>query len=187
MKKIFIIVCISLLNISCRQSNPNMNKTKVAENYINALNTSDYDAIIELFKDSIRMKELVYSSVFSKDDYYQLFQWDSTFSPVYKIIEIKEEDDAVRMTVSKECPRILFLNQEPIVTNEIVEFEDGKIHSIEITKYVVFNEKEWEFQRTKLVEWTEQHSPERNDFLYDQTKEGAIKYLEVIKRYTSGQ
>ncbi len=187
MKKTLFIVIICLLGISCRQPKTDVNKMEVTKNYIKALNTSDYDAIIGLFKDSIRMKEIVYSSVFSKDEYYQLFQWDSTFSPTYKILEIKEENDAIRMTVSKECPRILFLNEEPNVTDETVKFEDGKIKSIEITKYVVLNEKVWERNRTQLVEWIETHHPELDGFLYDQTKKGAIKYLEAIKRYQARQ
>ena len=187
MKKAILLVCISLIGISCQQSNKRIDKIEIAQNYIKALNTSDYDGIIGLFKDSIRMKEVVYSSVFSKDNYYQLFQWDSTFSPTYKLLEIKEVNDVVQMKVSKECPRILFLNEEPMVTDEVLKFEEGKIESVEITKYVVFNQKGWDRNRANLVEWTETHHPELDGFLYDQTRKGAINYLEAIKRYQARQ
>ncbi len=106
MKKVLLIVPIVFLWISCHHSTKVVNKVEVVKEYINALNESNYDGIVSLFKDSVRMKELVYSSVFSKKEYYQLFQWDSTFHPTYKILEIKEENGLVRMTVSKECPRI---------------------------------------------------------------------------------
>ena len=185
MKKIILILSIAVIGSSFQQSNKEVNKIEIAEKYINALNESDYDGIIGLFKDSIRMKELVYSSVFSKDEYYSLFQWDSTFYPSYKILGIKKENDAVRMTVSKECPRILFLNEEPNVTDEIIRFEDGKIKSIETIKYIVFNEKVWEKNKANLVEWVETHHPGLNGFLYDQTKKGAMKYLQAIRLYQS--
>lgn len=183
MQKIILTIVISIIGISCQYSNESVNKVEIAEEYINALNESDYDEIITLFKDSVRLKELVYSSAFSKEEYYHLFQWDSTFHPTYKILSIQEENGAVRMKVSKECTRILFLNEEPNVTDELVRFEDGKINSIEITNYVVFNEEKWEKNRADLVSWVEANHPELNGFLYDQTKKGALKYLEALRLY----
>ena len=187
MKISVLVSFVFMIALSCQPANKGVNKVEIAEQYINALNATDYEAIVGLFKDSVRMKEIVYSSVFSKDAYYTLFQWDSTFHPLYKILGIKEENGVVKMTVSKECPRILFLNEVPNVTEETIKFEDGKIQSVEITQYVVFNEKTWETNRDSLVAWVEKHHPSLNGFLYDQTKQGAIKYLEAIQRYQSRQ
>lgn len=185
-KKRLLFISIAFLALSCQQASKPVSHVAAAKEYIQVQNESDYEGVISLFKDSIRMKELVYSSVFSKEEYYQLFQWDSVFHPTYQILDIKEENDGVRMTVSKACPRIRFLNEAPMVTDERVT-EQGKITYVEILNYIVFNEETWEKNRADLVQWVEREHPELDGFLYDQTKKGALKYLKAINLYQESQ
>ncbi|MEQ9442629.1 MAG: hypothetical protein RIG62_26550 [Cyclobacteriaceae bacterium] len=182
-KKRLLFISIAFLGLSCQQASKPVSHVAAAKEYIQVLNESDYEGVISLFKDSIRMKELVYSSVFSREEYYQLFQWDSVFHPTYQILDIKEENDGVRMTVSKECTRIRFLNEAPNVTDERLTFEQGKITHVEILNYIVFNEATWEKNRADLVQWVEREHPALDGFLYDQTKKGALKYLKAINLY----
>lgn len=183
-KLLFFAPFLAVLLYSCQPSKKEVDKVQLVKDYIAALNAFDYPAIIDKFKDSIRLKERVYESTFSKEDYYVHFQWDSTLHPVYKILEIKEaEDGTVHMHVSKLEERIQFLNEEAIVTDEVVSFEDGKIHNIDIVNYVVFNEVEWINNRKRLVAWVNTNHPELNGFLHDQTREGALNYLKALEYY----
>lgn len=182
------VACVTFFCVvsSCtesKQAQATIPKTQLVEQYINALNKSDFQQVRFLFFDSIRLKELDYVSVFSKDDYYHLFQWDSTFHPTYKILEIQEDKSGVKMKVSKECKRILFLNQEPIVTHEFVKFKDNKIMSVDIIDYKVFNDSIWSLNRANLVSWITTNHPELNGFLHDQSKQGALNYLKAIQLY----
>ncbi|WP_339788794.1 nuclear transport factor 2 family protein [uncultured Imperialibacter sp.] len=179
-----IALVIFVLSISCtqKQSFDGFAATKA---YFEALNESDYDEVTSLFLDSIRMREGIYTSVFSKQAYKHMFQWDSTFHPTYEIREIEQSGDTVLMQVSKTCTRIHFLHEEPTVTKERVVFQNGKILSIEIVDFVVFNDERWATNRAHLVSFVEENHPELNGFLHDQTKAGAIKYLKAIELYQS--
>ena len=183
MIRILLALFIVSIVMSCQSPDQKVDKVEIAKEYIDALNDSDFNRITALFKDSIRMSELKYTSVLSQNEYYPLFQWDSTFHPVYKILKIENEKEFVRMTVSKQCPRILFLNEEPVVTDEFVAFHDDKIKSIQIRNYVVFNDEKWEENRANLTTWVEMNHPEFNGFLHDQTKKGASNYLQAISLY----
>lgn len=183
-KLLFFAPFLAILLCSCEPKKEEVNKVQLVQEYIQALNDFDYQGIISKFEDSVRMKERVYESAFSKEDYYYHFQWDSTLKPTYKILEISEaEDGTVHMHVSKLEERIQFLNEEAIVTDEVVTFENGKIHDINIVNYVIFNEVEWINNRKDLVTWVNNNHPELNGFLHDQTREGAIHYLQALKYY----
>lgn len=187
MKVLIPILFLIITCLSCKEDNEEINKIQIVENYIRALNKADYKTITPLFKDSIRLIEIDYYSAFSKEEYYPLFKWDSTFRPTYRILEIKEENEGVRMKVSKECQRILFLNEEPIITSEFVRFKDGSINSITIENYVIFNNNKWSNNRAKLVAWIEENHPELNGFLTDQTQQGALNYLKAIKLFQTAK
>jgi len=184
MKNFLLLTIMSCaILFSCQQQKREVDKVALVKDYIKALNRSDYKAIIDSFHDSVRMKELDYISAMSKSNYYQFFQWDSTFVPEYKIISIKELDGAVNMQVSKNCSRIDFLHEEPTVNDELVTFENGQIKHIEIVKYIVFNDEKWSKNRARLTNWIKEHHPELDGFLYDQTKAGALNYLQAIKLF----
>ncbi len=148
------------------------------------MNDFDYPAIISMFNDSVRMKEIVYDNSFSKDNYYNLFQWDSIFQPSYEILKIEEKaDGTVDMEIAKQGPRILFLNEKPVVNHEIIQFEQGKIHQVHIVEYIVFDEETWARKRQSLLDWVDSNYPELNGFIYDQTKAGALNYLKALEYY----
>jgi len=183
MKKITIILFLTIFWSSCQQATKEANKIQLVKAYVNALNDADFDQITSLFMDSICLKEMDYVSVFSKAEYRQIFQWDSTLQANYQILEIREENGAVRMQISKECPRILFLNEEPTITDAMVKFENGQIKSIEILNYVVFNDDKWDKNRVNLTSWIAANHSELNGFLHDQSEQGALNYLNAIELY----
>ncbi|MCK0160790.1 hypothetical protein [Allomuricauda sp. F6463D] len=160
-----------------------IDKVKIAENYIGALNVSDYNQVTGLFLDSIRFNEVNYIRTFTKEEYHSLFQWDSIFAPHYEILEIKEVSGDLHLKVSKECERIRFLQNRPFITKEIMKFKDGAIYSIDIVEYIGFNDSIWVRNREKLVSWIEENQPELNGFIYDQTKTGALKFQKAIELY----
>lgn len=182
MKRIILFLLI-ICCLSCQKSEKQSGKVDQVKSYINALNEGKYSEITRLFKDSIRLKEIVYQSSFSKEAYYDLFQWDSTFHPTYSLLEIEQKGEEVHMRVSKEGPRILFLNEEPIITREVVQFEDDLMIGVTITNYEVFNDSTWSEKRAKLIDWIATYKPELDGFIYDQTKDGALKYLKAISAY----
>ena len=85
--------------------------------------------------------------------------------------------------ISKTDKRIIFLHQEPIVTDQVVRFDNDKITSIETTKYVIFNDSVFVKKRDELVDWIDKNYPELNGFIYDQTMTGGMNYLKAIELY----
>ena len=49
--------------------------------------------------------------------------------------------------------------------------------------YVDFKVATWEKNRTELLRWVDEHHPELNGFLYDQTEAGGMKFLKAIELY----
>ena len=182
-KKIAVIAVCAVITMSCNQKHKEMDTVKIAENYVSALNTSDYKELVELFLDSIRFNEMDHVRAFSKEGYRSLFQWDSVFRPKYKILDINKSGDSLELKVSKACDRILFLQEEPFVSREIMKIKNGKIYSIDIVEYVDFKDSLWADRRENLVSWIAEHHPELDGFIYDQTKEGAVKFQKAIAFY----
>ena len=54
---------------------------------------------------------------------------------------------------------------------------------LETTKYEVFNDSTFVKNRDELVNWTNEYHPELQGFLFDQTKEGGLKYIKAIEFY----
>ncbi|MEM9363102.1 MAG: hypothetical protein AAGA43_10725 [Bacteroidota bacterium] len=183
MHKIYILWILFILFTSCKQGDNKIDKLEWSENYIQALNSGDYKKTASFFSDSIRLNELVYKSAYTKKKYHSLFQWDSVFKPKYEILDIQLKGEFVEMKVSKQCKRILFLNEEPIITKEKIYFNEDGIYSVDIVEYVVFNETKWEKNRAELVSWTAKEYPNLDGFLYDQSLKGGLKFKEAIDRY----
>lgn len=184
-KKVVIFIFCAMVAISCGQKHKEIAKVKIAENYIGALNASDYHQVVGLFLDSIRFNEMNYIRTFTKDDYHSLFQWDSIFAPHYEILEIKEQGDELLLKVSKECGRIRFLQHRPFITKEVMKFKDGAIYSVDVVEYVGFNDALWGRNRENLVLWIKDNHPELDGFIYDQTKTGALKFQKAMELYES--
>ncbi|MAU17648.1 MAG: hypothetical protein CMH46_19140 [Muricauda sp.] len=185
-KKVSIFIFCAIVAISCGQKHREIDKVKIAENYIGALNASDYHQVVGLFLDSIRFNELDYIRTFTKEDYHTLFQWDSVFRPKYKILDVKEVDGNLHLRVSKEGQRIRFLQNRPFITKEIMNFKDGSIYSVDIVEYVDFNDSLWGRNRENLVSWIRENHPELDGFINDQTKIGALKFQKAMALYGSG-
>lgn len=177
-KFLFAILCLAFV-VACQKPNAE----EVARDYYQALNTSDFERITQLKYDSVRVKEGPYNTAYSISDYVNWLQWDSVFRPKYEILDIKMEGDAVELTVSKVCQRIQFLNGGPMVSKERIQFKEGKMYALEILEFVSFDNEGWNNRREELVGWIEEHHPELNGFIYDQTLQGGLNYLKALELY----
>lgn len=179
-KTILITLFISIAFLSCKKR---YNKLELAKEYYEVLNNSNYSNIFYLLADSIISKEIDYKKTFSQEDYIEFLKWDSTFESKHEVLEIKEEGEIVRVKVSQNDKRILFLHEQPIITNQIIRFNNGKISNLETVEYVFFNDSVFIKNRTKLLNWVDKNHPELKGFLYDQTQKGGLKYLKAIELY----
>lgn len=185
MYKIMTLLLILTIGfISCKTAENNIGKLKIAQTYYKSLDASDASAMAGVIADSliIRENEYDYQEVFTKEQYLEWLKWDSVFEPTYEIIQIEQDDEIIKVKVSKMDKRILFLHEEPIVSNEFIRFDKNKITRVE-KSYVIFNETTFLKNRERLLSWISENHPELNDFLYDQTETGGIKYLKAIELY----
>ncbi len=186
MNKIITLLSLFIIGfVSCKNPEKETDRLGIAKNYYEALDKSNVSGIESLLTDSLLTKETEYDyeQTFLKNEYIEWLKWDSVFDPTYKILEIQQENEIVKAQISKTDKRISFLHKEPIVTNQIIRFENDKIASIETTKYVVFNDSIFVKTRDGLVNWIDKNHPELNGFIHDQTKSGGLKYLKAIELY----
>ncbi len=182
-KIIKIVISLLILSISIASCEQKNNKIEIANQYYSILNNSDYSKIPTLLIDSLITKEIEYKKTFSQEEYIELLKWVSVFEAEYKVLEIEEENGIIKTKVLQKDKRILFLHESPIITNQIIRFKNNKITSIEIVKYVAFNDTIFIKNRTKLLNWIDKNHPELKGFLHDQTEQGALKYLKAINLY----
>lgn len=189
MHKKVVLLFIAIAFISCKSENQELRQLQIAKQYYKVLSNSDDSKIASLLTDSLLTKETEYDyeQTFSLAQYKEWLKWDAMFEPKYEIIDIVSEGDIVRAQISKIDKRILFLHEEPVVTNQVIRFDKDKIASIETTKYVVFNDSLFVKNRTDLLNWMDENQPQLKGFIYDQTEEGASKYLQALELYTNRQ
>lgn len=185
-----IIVLLFLLTIgllACKESEKKIDKLEIAKAYYSVLSNSDDSQIVDLLRDSLvtRETEYDYEQTFSLKAYVEWLKWDAVFDPTYKILKIEQEDEIVKATISKMDKRILFLNKEPIVTNQVIRFDNDKISVVETTKYVVFNDSIFINNREQLLSWIDKNHPELKAFIHDQTEAGGRRYLKAMELYNS--
>lgn len=184
MKRIsLLLISIAFTLLSCNTKDQGERERALIKQYYAALNNFELEAIAGYFYDSVRMRENDYLYLASKDSFYIKLQWDSVFRPKYGVLEIEAIDKDLIVKVSKSDPRILFLNEEPTIYRERFTFKQGKIYSSEILEYTVFNWDLWDENRSKIVDWIKENHPDLDGFLYDQTKQGALNYIEAIKLF----
>ncbi|MCK0135786.1 hypothetical protein [Arenibacter sp. S6351L] len=171
--------------ICCKNSRKEIDKLEIAKKYYKALDSSDDLKITLLLTDSLVTKETKYDyeQIFSLKEYIEWLKWDAVFEPSYEILQMEQEDEIVKAKISKIDKRISFLHQEPIVTNQIIRFDNDKIISIETTEYVIFNDSTFVKNRDGIVSWIDENHPELNGFIHDQTETGGLKYLKAIDLY----
>ncbi len=186
MSKIKVLLFFVTIGIIfCKNPEKEIDKLEIAKKYYEVLDKSNISGIETLLTDSLLTKETEYDyeQTFSKNEYLEWLKWDSVFEPTYKILEIGQENGTVKAKISKTDKRISFLHKEPIVTDQVIRFDKGKIASIETTKYVIFNDSVFVKNRDGLLNWIDKNHPELNGFIYDQTKTGGMKYLKAIELY----
>ena len=187
MNKTITLLLLFVVGISsCKTAEKEFDKLEIAKQYYKALDNSDSAAMKILLTDSLITKETDYDyrQTFSKKEYTEgWLKWDSVFNPTYKILEIKQENDIVKAKISKMDKRINLLHEKPTVWSSIIRFDSDKILSIERTN-VTFNDKTWEGNRTKLLNWIDENHPELNGFLNGQTQSVGMQYLKAIELYT---
>ncbi len=188
MNRLLLLVLIIPIGFtSCKTAEKEIDRLDIAKEYYSVLASSDVSKIKGLVTDSLLTKETEYNyeQTFSLEDYVAWLQWDAVFEPTYEILQIAEEGETVKVTVSKIDQRIAFLHQKPIVTHQVLRFKKTKITSIETTKYVIFDDATFVKNRDSLVNWVAKEHPHLNGFIHDQTKEGGRKYLKAMALYHS--
>ncbi|CAH8281727.1 hypothetical protein EV196_104106 [Mariniflexile fucanivorans] len=141
-KTIILLLLLMFGFTSCKNSKKEIDKLNIAKQYYKVLDNSNHSEISNLLTDSIVIKESDYNyeENFSKKGYIEWMKWDSVFDPTYKILEIEQLNEIVKAKISKIDKRIIFLHEEPIISNEIIRFNNNKIIRIEKT-YEIFNER----------------------------------------------
>lgn len=176
---------ILIIASSCKKNMQKVDKIETAKSFYTSLNDNDFKTATNVFLDSVRRYENGDSSVLSKDRFKNWLQWDSVFKPEYKILNISESTNGIQVRVSKTDKRIQFLNEGPVIFEEYLKFNSGKVESIEMVKYVVFHDDKWSANRAELVSWIEENHPDLNGFLYDQTKKGGENYMKAIELFNN--
>jgi hypothetical protein len=184
-KIIMLLLLVTLAGISCKNAAKEIDTLEIAKQYYKTLDNADDSEIATLLTDSILIKETEYDyeQTFSLKEYVEWCKWDSVFEPTYQILQIKQEGDIVKAKISKIDKRILFLHEEPIITNEVIRFDHDKISSVEKIKYIVFNDTTFVKNREALLGWMDENYPDLNTFIHDQTEAGGLKYLKAIALY----
>lgn len=186
MSRIIIILSLIIIGFnSCKFYEKEIDKVEIAKKYYRALDHSDKTEIRLLLTDSLVTKETEYDyeQIFSLQEYMEWLKWDSVFDPTYDILQIEQEGEIVKAKISKIDQRISFLHEEPIVTNQVIRFDNDKIISIETVEYVIFNNSTFIENRDGIVRWIDKNYPELNGFIHDQTETGGLKYLKAIELY----
>nr|WP_299175161.1 hypothetical protein [uncultured Allomuricauda sp.] len=186
MNKTLLLLLLFVIGFtSCKDSKKEIDELEIAKRYYEALSTSDTVEIASLLTDSLLTKETEYDyeQTFTKKEYVEWLKWDAVFEPTYKVLHIEQENETVKVKISKVDKRVLFLHEGPIVTNQVVRFDANKIISIETTKYEVFNDSIFSKNRGELLSWVDENHPDLKGFIHDQTEAGAQKYMEVIQLY----
>lgn len=184
-KTIVLVLLLVIGYISCKNSEKEIDTLEIAKKYYEILDKSTISEITPLLMYSLLTKETQYDyeQAFSQKEYVEWLKWDSVFDPTYEILDIEQKNGVVKAKISKTDKRISFLHEGPIVTNQVIRFNNTKIASIETTEYVVFNDSLFVENRGKLLEWIDKNHPELNGFIHDQTKIGGLNYLKAMELF----
>ena len=184
MRYLFYVVFL-FLTISCSFQNDKTNSIEIVKNFYKGLNQSDFEIVSSCIADSfaINEKESNFIVKFSRIEYKDWFQWDSTFNPKYEIVEIEERNDSVFATISKEDRRILFINEEPSLFEAHFEIVDNKLTVLNRIKTQNVNWTEWLNKVDKLNKYIDTYEPDHSGFMNVQNKEYGEKYQNAINLY----
>ncbi len=181
--RVLMLLIIGLFFQACQNAEDNTSDILTVEKYYAALNAQNVEAVPNLLSDSLSVGEGDYWSTYSKADYSNWLKWDAQFKPIYQILKINRNEQGVEVTVSKSCPRILFLNEAPVVSKEQFLLKNHKIYKLELIEYLEYDDNKWNANKEKIVQCIAEHQPALNGFIHDQTEQGALNYLSAIEFY----
>ena len=167
--------------MACNKQTPS--HIAIVTEYYEAFNSSDFKRIHPLVADSITIIEGDYVMPYSKESLHEQFRWDSVFQPTYEIVEAKEENDHVMVTVASSSIRYRFLENDPLTTKFRVSFANDLITKLEVVDYVDPDWNIWQQKRDTLVKWVQDNHPALDGFVHDLSMNGALNYVQAIEHY----
>jgi len=179
--RVFLLLLIIGI-ISCKNPEKESDKLEIAKEFYIAIDNSNPLKTTELISERFTTIDDGFEQKYSRNEFAEWVKWDSLFQPTYEILKIENENGIVKAKISKMDKRISFLHHEPIVTDEIIQFEGNKIKNINRNS-ASFNVEKFVKNRDELVNWITENQPELNGFLNDQTKSGGMNYLKAIELY----
>ena len=184
MRYLFYIVFL-FFTISCSFQSDKTSSIEIVQNFYKGLNQSNYELVANYLGDSLAMNEIEwnYYLTFSRNEFKDWFQWDSTFNPKYEISELEVRNDSIFGTISKLCFRIQFLHEEPLTCKAHFEIVDNKLIAINRLKYLNADWNLWQSNREKFIEWIVSNHPDYSDFMNVQNKEFGERYLKILNLY----
>ncbi len=183
MNKIIVLLFFSTIGfVSCKNAEKQIDKIEIAKKFYVAIDNSNPSEMTELITGNFTTIDDGFEQNYSGNEYAEWVKWDSIFQPNYKILKIEEQNGIVKAKISKIDKRISFLHHEPIITDEIIQFENDKIKNVNRTS-ASFKVETFVKSRDELVNWISENHPELNGFLHDQTKSGGMNYLKAIELY----
>jgi hypothetical protein len=184
MRYLFYVIFL-FFTISCSFQNDKTSSIEIVENFYKGLNQSNYELIANYLGDSLAMNEIEsnYYLTFSRSEFKDWFDWDSTFNPKYEISELEVRNDSIFGTISKFCYRIQLLHKKPLVCKTHFEIVDNKLIAINRLKYLNADWNLWISKREKFIEWITNNHPDYSGFMNVQNKEYGEKYLKAINLY----
>lgn len=184
MRYLFYVVFL-FLTISCSLQNDKTSSIEIVKDFYKGLNQSNYELVENYLGDSLAMNENEwnYYLTFSRAEFKDWFQWDSTFKPKYEIVEIAEKNDTVFATITKIDNRIQLLNQKPITYKVHFDIVDSKLIALNRYKYLQADWTIWQSNREEFIKWIDNFHPDYSGFMNAQNKEYGEKYLKAINLY----
>ena len=176
------LIFITIGFFSCKNSEKESDKLEIAKKFYIAIDNSNPLEMNKLITEKFTTIDDGFKQEYNRNEYVEWVKWDSVFQPNYEILKIEKENGIIKAKISKIDKRISFLHHAPIVTDEILQFEDNKIKNISRTS-ASFNVVEFIKNRDEFVKWISEKQPELNGFLNDQTKSGGMNYLKAIDLY----
>jgi len=185
MNKLTVFLLLITIGItSCKNSEKELDKLEIAKEFYIAIDNSNPLKVTKLITGRFTTIDDGFEQKYNGNEYAEWVKWDSVFQPTYEILKIEKENGIIKAKISKTDKRISFLHHEPIITDEIIQFEGNKIKEINRTS-ASFNVDKFVKNRDELVNWITKNHPELNGFLNDQTKSGGMNYLKAIELYKS--
>ena len=153
--------------------------------YFTALNNSDFGTVKKLVADDFTMVDVDFTICSSAKQFYSVFQWDSVFSPDYRIKEIKTLQGELIVEADKTDDRVKLLHDKPLSSSFSVTFEEGKIKQIKVKGYNDFDFNKWQGRLKDITSWNKKHHTELSGFERDISLNGALNYKKALSYYAN--